>query len=533
MTSQDQSKRTWRAGREGEGGARLRHPHSHLACVGTAPPLVTAPPPLVAAPAAGMARYPPALAAAAAAALAGAFSFGFQLAVLNTSLAAAGASLGFDAAADGASVASAVLAGALGGALGAGPAADAVGPRAASVVDGLLLALGSLLAAAARSRRELVFGRFLAGVGVGAASLLAPRYLTEIAPRRIRGCLSSLNQLAITGGVLCAFALGWPYERDAAFAVHLLGRDVAWWRVMLGFAVLPALAQALGMAASPESPAWLAWWGAGARAGAVRRRLHGATAAEAEAAEDEAAGAPALEAPLLPPAGGAPAPARGFAALAAPRYRRVLLLALGLPLLQQLGGINVLILWGTQIFRAAGVASPVLANLLVGGVNFAMTAVSASIIDRAGRRPLLVASFAGMAASLAGVAGAQAVPGTWLSAAARARLSVAGVVAYIASFGAGCGSIPWSYLHEIVPPEVKGPATGAATALNWAAASAVGATFPSMLRALGLGGAFAVYAFFCAGAAAFCAAFMVETKRRPLPEVWAELMGAEEEEGAS
>jgi len=99
-----------------------------------------------------------------------------------------------------------------------------------------------------------------------------------------------------------------------------------------------------------------------------------------------------------------------------------------------------------------------------------------------------------------------------------------GIMAYIVAFAFGCGPVPWVYLPEILPPEIKGPAQAAATALNWIGNLAVGGTFPAMLRAFGLGGSYALYALFCAGAAVFCTRWMVETKQRSLAVIHAELL---------
>lgn len=344
--------------------------------------------------------YPALLWTSTAFALLGSLSFGFQIAVLNTSLPAVAGDLGFDTDTRGALASSAVLVGALFGALGAGTLADTVGPKRATVLNALPLAAGSLLAAAATSQGALLAGRLLAGVGTGAASLLVPRYLSEIAPTPIRGLLSTLNQLFINVGVVAAFAMGWPYERGAP-SVVVEGRPLAWWRAMLAAGAAPAAVQALGMAMCPETPAWLRWSGRRAQAAKALRRLHGAAPPD----DDAGGGGNDEEEQLLLTA---PAPSQGesggFAALLDPRYRRVMLLAVSIPLLQQLGGINTVILYGSEVFRLAGVESPVAANLAMGGLNLTATAVAAALVDRLGRKRLLTWSFAGMGACLAAMA---------------------------------------------------------------------------------------------------------------------------------
>jgi hypothetical protein len=253
----------------------------------------------------------------------------------------------------------------------------------------------------------------------------------------------------------------------------------------------------------------------------------------------------------------------GFRGLLAPRYRRVMLLATALPALQQMSGINTVILYGSKVFSSAGVRSPIASNLIMGGVNLAATGGAAALMDRAGRKRLLTWSFVGMAACLAAMASflllpsesrgclagfralrvratrahsAAAVISPLLSLhtgpcprAAPHRLAApatfACVLAYIVAFALGCGPCPWVYLPEIFPEEIKGPAQSVGTAVSWLGNLAVGLSFPPMLRALGLGGSYAVYAALCAAAAAVCRQHMVETARRPLAEVHAELAG--------
>lgn len=468
--------------------------------------------------------YPALLYFSTAMALLGSVQFGFHVAVLNTSLDFVCDSLDIPAA-RGAVAVSAVLVGALIGSLGAGQLADRLGPKTATVLNALPLAFGSCLCAAAPSETMLLTGRALAGLGTGAASLLVPRYLSEIAPTPIRGLLGTLNQICINVGIVAAFALGWPYDAGQPRFVDLLGwTDVPWWRVQLAAGAVPAAAQATGMAACPESPVWLLWSGLHAQASASYRALHGAGAGGEADGDGEGEGA----APLLGGAGdaaeaggGGEVPrSEGFAALLDPRYRRVMMLAAGLPLLQQAGGINTVVLYGTAVFRAAGVTSPVAANVAMGVVNTAATVAAAGLMDRAGRKPLLTWSFAGMGVALGALAAA-----SLLHPSISPRAALACILLYIVAFALGCGPVPWVYLPEVLPPAIKGPAQAACTALNWGGNLAVGATFPAMLRGMGLGGAYAVYAALCVGSAAFCGRYMVETKRRRLEAVHAELMG--------
>jgi MFS family permease len=514
----------------------------------------------------------------------------------QTSLPSVAATLRFDAEAQAAWVTSSVLVGALFGALGGGSFADALGPARAIIFNCLPLALGSLLSAIATSEAWLVCGRVLCGIGTGAASLFVPRYLTEIGPTPIRGLLSTLHQICINVGIIVAFALGWPYEKDVGFAVRLFGRVVPWWRCMFISGIVLGVLQAIVMYFCPESPVWLGWKGRNSEAGDALRRLHGNVleniTEESAASEqgrrplleqahhveeqDEEGDARAVQGAGIREAshGDESASSAGFSALLQPRYRRVVLLAFALPFLQQLSGINTVILYGSEVFRKAGVKSAVSANLLMGCTNLVATFGAAMLMDRAGRKVLLTWSFVGMSGCLGCMAAFLMLPSkssmyhkvfvmfrgcslkkhrhkkifmcniqlytspkpkhiiddalfpTLIAAPAylAGPVSIAAILSYTVAFALGCGPVPWVYLPEILPPIIKGPAQAAATALNWGGNMLVGFSFPPSLRVLGLGGSYAVYAVACAGAALFCERRMVETKRRSLPAVHAELM---------
>lgn len=362
-------------------------------------------------------HYPFLLWLSTACSLLGSFQFGFQLAVINPSLGYVQRTL-HSPEPHGALLVSSVLVGAFLGALFAGSIADAIGPKRATILNTLPFAVGTALSAAATSEGTMMAGRIIAGVATGAASLLVPRYLSEIAPTPIRGLLGTLNQIFINLGIVCAFALGWPYERDVT-AVVLFGQEVEWWRCMFAVGLIPAAMQAVGMLACPETPVWLLWAGLHLQASKSYRALHGCLPStpgtdvleplehDREISDRDLAPPtppgriPELEAPLLPDGSGAQAEeSQGFGALLRPRYRLVVILAVGLPLLQQFGGINTVILYGSEVFKKAGLKSPIAANLVMGCVNMAATGVAAAMMDRAGRKALLTWSFAGMAVAL-------------------------------------------------------------------------------------------------------------------------------------
>ncbi|KAL4547850.1 hypothetical protein Ndes2526B_g07072 [Nannochloris sp. 'desiccata'] len=495
-------------------------------------------------------------------ALLGSLQFGFQIAILNTSLDSVRESLNIPSS-HGAVVVSTLLVGALFGSLGAGNLADKLGPKKATVFNAIPLALGSILCATAPSEPLLLLGRLLAGIGTGAASLFVPRYLNEIAPNPIRGLLGTLNQILINIGIVVAFALGWPYEANPSKTINLFGLyTLPWWRCMFAVGVVPAILQAIGMALCPETPVWLLWSGLHLQATKSYRALHGSSAPSGselgavgdvtiEGGEDDEQKSSIrnrgvtfdvndnVEAPLLAPNTAATTSTRNapggigaeeepngeegsFTALLNPKYRRIMILAVGVVFQQQLSGINTVILYGSEVFRTAGIASPILANLVMGGINTTATVVAAMLMDRTGRKLLLTLSFSGMAAALGLLAAFLVMPG--ISDHFAALVALGAIFIYTIFFALGCGPVPWVYLPEILPAEIKGPAQALCTAINWFGNFLVGVSFPGMMHVLGLGGSYAVYAALCCGSAVFCGKYMVETKQRSLAAVHAELM---------
>lgn len=485
--------------------------------------------------------YPFLLYYSTAATLLGSLQFGFQIAILNTCLESVRHSLRFPKAHD-AVVVSCVLLGALFGALGAGSLADKLGPKRATIVNTLPLALGSITAAFSSTELVFILGRLLAGLGTGAASLLVPRVLTEIAPVQIRGLISTFNQVLINGGIVIAFASGWPYDSDAGARVHVFGSTVPWWRCMVALGVIPAGVQAVGMLFCPETPVWLHWQGRHSEARDACTALQGTTTFR-EAAE--------VSDPLEPSGPletghevdedvdqddeTTSARTTGFLGLLKPKYRHILLLAAGLPILQQLSGINTVILYGSDVLRSAGIRSPILANLILGTVNLVATLIAAALMDRLGRKRLLVWSFAGMGVCLGTMSGILLLApagknnGIWftMTAGAASTASFWMIVLYIICFALGCGPVPWVYLPEILPDIIKGSAQALGTGLSWLGNVFVGTTFPAMVETLGLGASYGFYSIACLAATIYCSRFMVETKRRQLAAVHAELLGLE------
>jgi sugar porter (SP) family MFS transporter len=381
-------------------------------------------------------------------------------------------------------VVSGLLIGAAIGALLAGQAADRFGRRPTLIATAAVFAVGIAIAALSPSLPLLIAGRFVIGLGVGMGSMVVPVYLGEVAPPDLRGRVVSANQLMITSGIVVAYLV------DYALA------DAEAWRIMLAVALVPSVLLGVGMLRMPESPRWLLAQDRDEEARAVLRST--LSSQETEETLRGLADAP-------------PAAARDFRRLLEPRLRPALTIGIGLAVLQQLVGINTVIYYAPTILEDTGVGSSnaILNAVVIGVVNVVMTVISLRLVDRAGRRPLLVVSVVGMLIALV-VAGLGTGSSTVL---------LLALVAYVAAFAVGMGPIFWLMLAEVFPQDVRAEGAAVATAANWLANFTVALTFPVVVDAIGQGETFLVYAAICVLTLWFVLRKVPETKDRTLEEI--------------
>ena len=385
---------------------------------------------------------------------------------------------------------SAALIGAVTGSILSGRLTDLIGRKRAILITAGIFIVGSILCALATNIGVLVTGRIAIGVAIGVASYTAPLYISEIAPPNLRGGLVTLNQLAITIGILLAYVV------DAVFA------GSGNWRLMFAFGVLPAVALEIGIAALPESPRWLLLHRYKEKALAALARIRGTKDIEAEVKD-------ILE--------HAEAGAGRFKDLISPAVIRVILCGIGLAIIQQITGINTVIYYAPTIFQQAGFQSAlgsIIATAGVGMVNVLMTIVSIPLLDRIGRRPLLLASLGGMFISLVALALGFAIGGAALK-----WIGVLSLAMYIASFAIGLGPVFWLLIAEIFPLKIRGQAASIATMANWLSNFLVSLTFLSLLKSLGDVWTFLLYAALSLAGLWFCFRFVPETKGVPLERI--------------
>lgn len=394
---------------------------------------------------------------------------------------------------------SSVILGAMVGLLFAGRLSDRFGRKRVLLATGAAFALSAVGTAIANDLTFFVLARVLGGMAVGAASMVSPLYIAEISPPERRGLLVSLNQLTIVLGIVVAF-----------FSNYLLigvGEDN--WRWMFGVEAVPALVFFAALFLVPESPRWLVRQGAIPEATSVLGKLRGVIDVrdEIEAIKEVLAGEHSGK----------------LADLVAPALRRVLIVGMGLAVLQQIVGINVVMYYAPLIFQRAGSGtdSALLQTVAIGVVNVGFTLLAMRLIDRIGRKVLMLAGSVGMAVALT-VLATLFVLGHETS-----WVVLVSILGYTGSFAASWGPAVWVVLSEIFPIKIRGLAMSVATFILWLANFIVSGTFPWLLARLDGAWTFFVYAFICAVSFVFVFVAVPETQGKTLEELEKELVGVE------
>ncbi len=450
----------------------------------------------------------------------GGFLFGFDSGIINGTVEALEGEFGSDAVGTGFNVASMLLGSAV-GAFFAGNLADRLGRRPTMILTAIAFMISAWGSGIAGSSPEFVVFRLLGGLAVGAASILAPAYISEIAPPSIRGSLATLQQLMIVIGLFVAFLNNYLIAGAAgtASAAFWFGFDA--WQWMFWMELIPAAVFLGTLLFIPESPRYLVAAGREAEAGEVIRSLSTAGDAEEKIAdirstlkEEER---PSLKDLIQEHAGGL---------LPSGRIHPLVWVGVGLAALQQLTGINVVFYYGGTLWQAAGFseASALLTNVINGSVNVVFTFVAIALIDRVGRKPLLLVGSLGQALMLgvmAYVFGTSAVAesGSLQMEGSMGLVALGAANAYIAFFAFSWGPIMWVMLGEMFPNQFRGAALSVCGLVQWLTNFLVTITFPVLLGSIGLGLSYGIYAAFGLVAYGFVHLFVRETKGRTLEDI--------------
>ena len=389
-----------------------------------------------------------------------------------------------------------LLLGAMAAAMVTGGLAEKFGRKILLGVAGVLFAVGFALAALAPGFWLLILGRLIAGLGVGVGSALVPTYLGEISPVQIRGWMLTLNQLMQTVGML------------VAYVVNLIFAANGNWRAMFWVGAVPAVVLAVIATRLPESPTWLINQG---RTAAAKKML--TTVAGAQRA-DEVVARHQHKTHEQQDRGDSTPESAGWRGLLTPRVRPGLVIGIGLAILQQIVGINTVLYFAPTIMEqtALSASNSIIYSVIIGAVNLGMTIVSLRLIDRAGRRPLLLVSLAGMGISVA-------VLGVAFLANLSPIVMLICMLVYVSSFAIGMGPVFWVILGEIFPPDNQAEGSGAGSTMSWLSNFAVSTAFLPLIGVIGTGPVFLIFAVVCVFGLLFVYRLVPETKGRDFEEI--------------
>jgi sugar porter (SP) family MFS transporter len=327
--------------------------------------------------------------------------------------------------------------------------------------------------------------------------MAVPLYISEVAPPRVRGALVSFNQLALTTGSLVAFLVDYWLSSSGN------------WRLMFGLAAIPAVLLFVGMLTQAESPVWLVTHD---RIDSARKVLVRVRSSDHDI-DGEIDEIRALS-----------SNAASYRELLRPEVRKLVVIGVVMAIFQQITGINTVIYYAPTLLHQAGLgdSASLLANVGVGIVNVGMTVVAIRLIDKVGRRVLLIGGTFGMAIALFVVAATFAASGTDLGTTA-AIVAVTGLVVYTGSFAIGLGPVFWLLISEIYPARIRGKSMSIATIANWAANFVVAVSFLSLLNAISNAGTFLLMGVMSLVAVAYFWRKVPETEGRTLEEIEREI----------
>jgi sugar porter (SP) family MFS transporter len=441
----------------------------------------------------------------------GGFLFGFDSSVVNGAVDAVQGQFDLSASLTGFAVASALLGCAV-GAYGAGRIADRWGRIPAMIVGAVLFFASALGCGFAFGVWDLVFWRLIGGLGIGIASVIAPAYIAEISPKHMRGRLASLQQLAITIGIFAALLSDALFANGAGGAGEEFWFGLEAWRWMFLAGAAPAVVYGVIALLLPESPRFLVLKKRDDEVRGIFARLWPDDDVERAIRDMRSA----IETDALGSQKGA---------LRGDRFglKPIVWIGIILSIFQQFVGINVIFYYSTTLWKSVGFqeSDSFTISVITSVTNIAVTFVAIALVDRVGRRPILLFGSAGMALSLATMSvafsqadvvdGAPSLPGAW------GPIALVAANVFVVSFGASWGPVVWVLLGEIFPTRIRARALGIAAAAQWIANFAITVSFPP-LADFSLIFTYGMYAFFALASFVFVLRFVPETNGMSLEE---------------
>ncbi|URE19556.1 Sugar transporter [Musa troglodytarum] len=418
------------------------------------------------------------------------FLFGYHIGVMNGPIEAIAHELGFEGNSflEGL-VVSIFIAGAFIGSLGVSSFVDKFGSRHTFQLDTIPLILGALFSAQAHNLDEMLWGRFLVGLGIGANTVLVPLYISEVSPTKYRGSLGSLCQIGTCLGIIASLALGIPSESDP----H-------WWRIMLYIACIPGFILIFGMQFAVESPRWLYKVGRVNETKKVIETIWGESEVEKSIEEIQTVINDDVKNQKT----------SWLELLVEPNKKGSLFI------LQQFAGINGVLYFSSLTFQDVGITSSSLASLLVGLTNFAGALFALTLMDNQGRRRLLIGSYLGMAISMFLIVYAITVP---LDEGSSHILSILGTLMYIFTFALGAGPVTGIIIPELSSNQSRSKIMGFSFSVHWICNFLVGLYFLELVEKFGVGPVYGAFGGVSLMSAVFATYFIVETKGRSLEEI--------------
>jgi SP family sugar:H+ symporter-like MFS transporter len=443
----------------------------------------------------------------------GGFLFGYDSGVINGTVDGLQKAFHSDSMGTGFNVACMLLGCAV-GAFMAGWLADKFGRKTILIIASLCFTASALGAGLAQNSLQFILVRVLGGLAVGAASVLAPAYISEVAPAKYRGTLSSVQQIAIITGLFASFLSNYLLAHVAGSSTKVLAMGLEAWRWMFWVMTIPSMIFFISLLFIPESPRFLVASRKKEKALAVLTRLMGAADAQAKLDEIDASLVSDHHRPKLTDI------------LDSKRlFRPIVWVGVGLASFQQLVGINVVFYYGAVLWQSAGFkeSDALLINVISGGVSILACFFATALIDRVGRKPLLLIGSIGMAVTLGILAvvfgTAHTVNGTLELTGSTGPIALVAANLYVMLFNFSWGPVMWVMLGEMFPNQIRGSGLAVSGLSQWLSNFGITMTFPILLTGIGLGGAYGLYTICAIISIFFILKFIHETKGKELEEM--------------